>query len=88
MVHARRLAIHSKSELVEHGKDGRIRDSASFSRDPHPPRDRDHVSRTTSHAIPKGFGALGDKFSVRRDVDISKPIYEQVSRNLKSHRSK
>lgn len=35
---ARDIAIHQHSELVIHGKDGRIRAKDSFGNDPFPPR--------------------------------------------------
>ena len=38
----RGLAIKSKTELVIHGRDGRIRDSDSYGNDPNPPRDTKH----------------------------------------------
>ncbi len=31
-----------KTELVIHGRDGKIRDSDSYGNDPHPPKDRKH----------------------------------------------
>jgi hypothetical protein len=42
MSRGRELAQQARSELVIHGRDGRIRDSDSFGNDPHPPRDRRH----------------------------------------------
>lgn len=39
---ARELAQSEHVEVVIHRPDGRIRDSDSFGRDPHPPRDRKH----------------------------------------------
>ena len=36
------LARENRTELVEHGRDGRIRDSDSYGNDPLPPRDRKH----------------------------------------------
>lgn len=36
----REIAKRNQSELVTHGRDGRIRDSDSFGPDPHPPIDR------------------------------------------------
>lgn len=38
----RRAAKAERSELRIHGRDGKIRDSDSFGRDPHPPKDRRH----------------------------------------------
>jgi hypothetical protein len=37
---ARSTARRERVELVEHGRDGRIRDSDSYGNDPHPPIDR------------------------------------------------
>lgn len=37
---AREIAKNEKSEVVIHGRDGRIRDRDSFGNDPFPPRDR------------------------------------------------
>lgn len=39
---ARQIAINQQSELVIHGRDGRIRDKDSYGNDPHPPKDRKH----------------------------------------------
>ena len=39
---AREIAINQKSELVIHGRDGRIRDKDSYGPDPFPPRDTKH----------------------------------------------
>lgn len=39
---AREQAKRERVEVVTHGKDGRIRDSDSYGRDPLPPRDRKH----------------------------------------------
>jgi hypothetical protein len=36
------IAKHNKSEVVIHGRDGRIRDSDSYGNDPNPPRDTKH----------------------------------------------
>lgn len=38
----REHAIKQQSELVVHGRDGRIRDKDSFGNDPCPPRDKRH----------------------------------------------
>lgn len=42
MERGRELARDRKTELVEHGKDGRIQDTDSYGRDPNPPKDRKH----------------------------------------------
>lgn len=39
---ARDTARRERVEVVDHGRDGRIRDSDSYGNDPHPPRDRKH----------------------------------------------
>jgi len=39
---AREIAINNRSEVVIHGRDGKIRDKDSFGRDPFPPRDKKH----------------------------------------------
>lgn len=39
---ARKQAIRERAEVVIHGKDGRIRDSDSYGKDPNPPKDRKH----------------------------------------------
>lgn len=39
---ARRIAINQQSEVVIHGKNGKIRDKDSYGPDPYPPRDRKH----------------------------------------------
>jgi uncharacterized protein YdaT len=39
MERGRELARDHKTELVEHGRDGRIRDSDSYGNDPNPPKD-------------------------------------------------
>jgi hypothetical protein len=38
----RETAKREKTELVIHGKDGKIRDKDSYGHDPHPPKDRKH----------------------------------------------
>lgn len=38
----RRIAQNQRSELLVHGRDGRIRSKDSFGGDPNPPRDREH----------------------------------------------
>ena len=35
---ARIIAQHQKTEVVIHGRDGRIREKNSYGNDPHPPR--------------------------------------------------
>ena len=37
---AREIAMNNKSEVVIHGRDGKIRDKDSYGNDPFPPRDR------------------------------------------------
>jgi uncharacterized protein YdaT len=37
---AREIAINQRSEVVIHGRDGRIRNPNSYGNDPNPPRDR------------------------------------------------
>lgn len=37
-----KIARHEKSEVVIHGKDGKIRDKDSYGKDPCPPRDTKH----------------------------------------------
>ena len=39
---AREIARNNRSELVIHGRDGRIQDKDSYGNDPHPPKDRKH----------------------------------------------
>jgi uncharacterized protein DUF2188 len=39
---AREIAQNQGSDVVVHGRDGRIRDSDSFGSDPNPPKDRKH----------------------------------------------
>lgn len=39
---ARNQAIKNKSELVPHGKDGKIQNPNSYGKDPCPPRDKKH----------------------------------------------
>lgn len=38
--YGRKIAINQKSELVIHGKDGKIRDKDSYGNDPYPPKDK------------------------------------------------
>lgn len=38
----RRIAINQRSELVIHGRNGKIRDKDSFGNNPFPPRDKKH----------------------------------------------
>jgi hypothetical protein len=39
---AREIAINQQSELVIHGKDGKIQNKNSYGNDPFPPRDKKH----------------------------------------------
>ena len=39
---ARTQAIREKVEVVTHGRNGKIRDSDSYGKDPFPPRDKKH----------------------------------------------
>lgn len=39
---AREIAIHQKTEVVIHGRDGKIRDKDSYGHDPNPPKDQRH----------------------------------------------
>lgn len=39
---AREIARSNKSELVIHGRDGKIRDKDSYGNDPNPPKDKKH----------------------------------------------
>lgn len=39
---ARGIAKNNKTELVIHGKDGKIRDRDSYGSDPYPPKDNKH----------------------------------------------
>ncbi len=39
---AREIAINQKSEVVIHGRDGKIRDKDSYGNDPVPPKDKKH----------------------------------------------
>mgnify|MGYP006283606683 FL=1 len=39
---ARKIAKKQNSEVVIHGKDGKIRDKDSYGNDPHPPKDKKH----------------------------------------------
>lgn len=38
----REIARNQKTELVIHGKDGKIQDSDSYGKDPNPPKDTKH----------------------------------------------
>ena len=49
---ARKQAKRDRVEVVTHGKDGRIRDSVNYGRDPMPPRDRVVHPAPTSGKIP------------------------------------
>jgi len=35
---ARQIAVKQRSELLIHGRDGRIREKNTYGRDPHPPK--------------------------------------------------
>lgn len=39
---AREIARNQQSEVVTHGRDGKIRDKDSYGNDPNPPTDRKH----------------------------------------------
>ena len=39
---ARESATRERSEVVTHGRDGKIRDSDSYGNDPNPPKDEKH----------------------------------------------
>lgn len=39
---ARNIAINQQSEVVIHGRDGKIRDKDSYGNDPCPPKDKKH----------------------------------------------
>ncbi len=39
---AKRIARHQESEVVTHGRNGRIRSKDSYGNDPMPPRDSEH----------------------------------------------
>jgi uncharacterized protein YdaT len=39
---AREIAINQGSEVVIHGRDGKIRDKDSYGNDPNPPKDQKH----------------------------------------------
>lgn len=39
---AREIAINQSSEVVIHGKDGKIQDKDSYGNDPNPPKDQKH----------------------------------------------
>jgi ribosomal protein L32E len=39
---AEEIATNQRSEVIVHGKDGRIRSKDSYGRDPFPPRDTEH----------------------------------------------
>jgi hypothetical protein len=42
MGRGRELARRTHTDLVEHGRDGKIQDSDSYGNDPHPPIDKKH----------------------------------------------
>lgn len=74
MEHARSLARNTSSDLIVHGKDGRIQSNDHYGNDPMPPKDR-----------PIGYGSLGRMYEARSDVDLTKPIYKQTSKKSKLH---
>lgn len=39
---ARRIATNQQSEVVTHGRNGRIRSKDSYGNDPNPPKDKEH----------------------------------------------
>lgn len=39
---AKEIAKNNQSELVIHGRDGKIRDKDSYGKDPNPPKDKKH----------------------------------------------
>ena len=41
-VAAREIARNQRSDVVTHGRDGRIRSKDSYGNDPNPPRDKEH----------------------------------------------
>jgi hypothetical protein len=75
MHRGRELARSERTELVAHGRDGRIQEKDSFGHDRAPPRE--------GRSGPKGYGSLGGEFLVRKGINISKPIYEQAIRGEK-----
>ncbi|MDQ2078897.1 DUF2188 domain-containing protein [Xanthobacteraceae bacterium Astr-EGSB] len=77
--YGRQLARGSNSELVTHGRDGRIQENRVFANDPLPPRDQ----RPNSILKPKGYGSLRGQFIVKRDMDVTKPIYDQFTKGMK-----
>lgn len=83
MERGRTLAREHRSDLVEHGRDGRIRSNDSYGRNPSPPRDR-HTGRSDT---PKGYGSLKGELAVRSDIDTTKPIYEQSIKDRKGRSS-
>lgn len=40
--YARDIAINQRTEVVIHGRNGRIRDKDSYGNDPYPPKDKRH----------------------------------------------
>ncbi|MBZ0202361.1 MAG: DUF2188 domain-containing protein [Ignavibacteria bacterium] len=42
LIIARGIARNNKSELIIHGKDGKIMDKDSYGNDPYPPKDKKH----------------------------------------------
>jgi len=75
MHHGRELARSERTELVAHGRDGRIQEKNNYGHDPMPPRE--------GRSGPKGYGSLGGELLVRKGINISKPIYEQALRGEK-----
>jgi len=64
---ARRIAINEQSEMVIHGRDGRIRERDSYGRDPYPPRETRRVllpktaSKTDRKKIEKAVDEVTQK---------------------------
>jgi hypothetical protein len=63
---AREIARNQNSELIIHGRDGRIRDRDSYGSDPMPPRDRkvlfpDKSASTNEKAIKEAVSAVVQK---------------------------
>jgi hypothetical protein len=81
MERGRQLARGANAELVVHGSDGRIRNRDNNRRDPIPPRERPPTRSVT----PKGFGSLRGMITVRKDIDLTKPIYEQATRATRKY---
>jgi hypothetical protein len=79
MERGRTLAREHRTELVEHGRDGRILSNDTYGRDPNPPKDL----RASRSDAPRGYGSLKGELVVRSDIDTTKPIYEQSTRDRK-----